>query len=321
MGGALRTVHVGLGTIGLACLRVAAQRPGVQVVGAIDPQPALRGCDAGTAAGLAQPLGVAIAPDWAALPAADAAIVCTTSRFGDLEPTVAAAFERGLDIVSTCETLAGPAPDDPDARALDARARSAGRRLLGAGVNPGFVMDALPLTLAACLSELRGVRVRRVVDARSRRPQLAAKTGAGLSPAEFAAGVARGDLGHVGLPASARLIAAGLGWRIDRLTERTRPILGPDGRSRGARQRLRAIADDGKHRIDLDLTIAVDARPSGDTVWLDGTPPLRWSTRPATAGDEATAALVVNSLGGLAALAPGLRTVVDLVPLRFHGRL
>jgi len=317
----LRTVHVGLGTIGLACLRVAAQRPGVEVVAAIDPYPALQGRDAGEAAGLARPLGVEVKPDWSSVPAADAAIVCTTSVLADLEPTVAAAFERGLDVVSTCETLAGPEPDDPAARALDALARRAGRRLLGAGVNPGFVMDALPLVLAACLTDLRGVRVKRVVDARTRRPQLAAKTGAGLTPEEFAAGVARGEIGHVGLPASARLIAAGLGWQIDRLREQARPVLGADGRCLGARQRVRVVADGGAHQIDLDLTIAIGARPSGDTVWLDGTPPLRWATQPATAGDEATAALVVNSLGGLAALPPGLRTVVDLTPLRFHGRL
>ncbi len=318
----MRTVHVGLGTIGLACLRVAAQRPGVEVVAAIDPYPALQGCDAGEAAGLGRPLGVPVAPDWSGVPAADAAIVCTTSRLADLEPTVAAAFERGLDVVSTCETLAGPAPDDPDARRLDGLAQRAGRRLLGAGVNPGFVMDLLPLVLGACLSDLRAVRVKRVVDASTRRPQLAAKTGAGLTPEEFAAGVARGDVGHVGLPASARLIAAGLDWKIDQLREQVLPVLGGgDGRCEGARQRVRVVADGGEHRIDLDLTIAIGARPSGDTVWLDGTPSLRWSTRPATAGDEATAALVVNSLGGLAGLPPGLRTVVDLAPLRFRGRL
>ena len=316
----MRTVHVGLGTIGAACLRVAATRPGVQVVGAVDPHPALVGQDVANVAGLPRAAGVRIAGDWSPVPAADVAVVCTTSRLADLRPVVERAFERGLDVVSTCEPLAGPPPNDPEAAALDALARRAGQRLIGVGVNPGFVMDALPLVLAATQTELRAVRVRRVVDATTRRPQLAAKTGHGLTPAEFQAAVARGELGHVGLPASARLIAAGLGWAIDSMRESIRPVLGPAGRCMGARQRLRALVG-GEARIHLDLTIAVGARASGDTIWLEGTPPLRWATRPATAGDEATAALVVNSLAAVQALPPGLRTVVDLVALRYHSQL
>src|SRR5262249_28320203 len=179
------TIHVGLGTIGLACLRVAASRPGVKVVGAIDSFSALVGQDVGSVAGLADPLGVPIVPDWSAAPAADVALVCTTSHLADLRSVAAVAFERGVDVVSTCEPLACPPADDPDAAALDTLARAARRRLLGVGVNPGFVMDALPLVLAASQTTLRAVRVRRVVDAATRRPQLAAKVGAGLTPDEF----------------------------------------------------------------------------------------------------------------------------------------
>lgn len=313
----MRIVHVGLGTIGRACLRVAAERPGLDVVAAVDAAPALVGQDAGELAGLGRPLGLRVASDWSSVPPADVAVVCTTSRLADLRPVVATAFERGLDVVSTCEPLAGPTADDPDAAALDVLARRWHRRLLGVGVNPGFVMDALPLVLTAAQTRVDAVRVRRLVDAATRRPQLAAKVGAGLAPAEFAAGVRRGDLGHVGLPASARLIAGGLGWEIDELRETFRPVVGPDGRCTGARQRLRAT-ENGRVRILLDLTIAVGARPSGDTIWLDGSPPLRWATRPATAGDEATAALTVNAALAVGSLPPGLRTMVDLVCLRYR---
>jgi len=313
----VRTVHIGLGTIGLACLKVAAERPGVEVVAAVDTVPALVGHDAGQLAGLRRPLGVCVAPDWPSVPPADVAIVCTTSRLADLRPVVAAAFERGLDVVSTCEPLAGPAADDPDAVALDGLARGCGRRLLGVGVNPGFVMDVLPLVLTATQTRIDAVRVRRVVDAATRRPQLAAKVGAGLTPADFAAGVARGELGHVGLPASARLVASGLGWAIDEVRETIRPVVGGDGRCAGARQRLRA-SERGSLRVLLDLTIALGARPSGDTIQLDGSPSLCWRTRPATAGDEATAALAVNSALAIGGLPPGLRTMVDLACLRYR---
>lgn len=313
----MRTVHVGLGTIGLACLRVAAERPGVEVVAAIEAAPALVGQDVGELAGLGRPLGVRVAGDWSAVPPADVAVICTTSHVADLRPVVATAFERGLDVVSTCEPLAGPAADDAEAAALDVLARRWHRRVLGVGVNPGFVMDALPLVLTAAQTRVDAVRVRRVVDAATRRPQLAAKVGAGLTRAEFTAGVKRGELGHVGLPASARLIAEGLGWELDDLREKFSPVTGADGRCTGARQQLRAT-ERGRVRILLDLTIAVGARPSGDTILLDGSPPLRWATRPATAGDEATAALTINAGLGIRGLAPGLRTMIDLVSLRYR---
>jgi 4-hydroxy-tetrahydrodipicolinate reductase len=262
---------------------------------------------------------VAIAPDWSAVPAADVAVVCTTSRIADLRLTVGTAFERGLDVVSTCEPLAGPAGDDMDAAALDVLARRWQRRVLGVGVNPGFVMDALPLMLAAAQTTVRSVRVQRVVDASTRRPQLGAKVGAGLTRDEFAAAARRGDLGHVGLSASARLIAAGLDWAIDDVRETLRPVVGADGRCTGAHQRLRA-RENGALRIELDLTIAVGAHPSGDTITLDGEPSLRWATRPATAGEEATAALAVNAALAVGGLPPGLRTMVDLVPLRYRSQ-
>ncbi|HZU04866.1 MAG TPA: dihydrodipicolinate reductase [Chloroflexota bacterium] len=311
----IRTVHVGLGTVGQLCLRRVASRPGLEVVGAIDPQPALVGQDAGLVAGVERPLGVPITPDWSTVPRADVAVVCTTSRLAEVRPVVVAAFEQGLDVVSTCEALAAPPPDDADALALDALGRERGRRVLGIGVNPGFVMDALPLVLTAAQGEVWALRVRRVVDLATRRPQLAAKMGAGLELAAFRAAAAQGVLGHVGLAESARLLAAGLGWSLDTVRETLRPVLGPDGRCLGGRQRLRAW-ERGQLRLTLDLVMAYGARPSGDTIWLEGRPPLRWTTRPATPGEEATAALVANVLPVLRTLPPGLRTVLDLVPLR-----
>lgn len=315
----LRTVHVGLGTIGQLCLRAAANRPGIRIVGAIDPHPDLVGRDAGTLAGLGRPLGLRVEPDWTGVPEADVAIVCTTSRLVDLREPIGAALARGLDVVSTCEELVAPPIDSPEAQELDGLARRAGRSVLGAGVNPGFVMDALPLVLSAAMLDLEAVRVRRVVDVRTRRPQLAAKTGVGLTPAEFETRLMRGEVGHVGLAASARLLAAGLGWEIETLGEAVRPLPRADGRCSGVHQELRALVG-GVPRIVLELTIAEAVAAPGDTIWLDGTPPLEWRITPATPGEEATCALVVNVALGLAALPAGLRTMVDLVPLRYRER-
>src|SRR5262249_15130988 len=71
---------------------MAAERPGITVVGTIDPRPDLRGEDVGRLKGLPRPLGVRIAGDWAGVPAADVAVVCTTPRLGDLLPLIAATW-------------------------------------------------------------------------------------------------------------------------------------------------------------------------------------------------------------------------------------
>ena len=53
--------------------------------------------------------------------------------------------------------------------------------VLGTGVNPGFVMDALPITLTGVCERVDAIRVERVQDARVRRLPFHQKVGAGLT--------------------------------------------------------------------------------------------------------------------------------------------
>ena len=119
-------------------------------------------------------------------------------------------------MISTCEDLAYADLSTPElARRIDTRAREAGITVVGTGVNPGFVMDRLPLTLAAACVRVDHVHVTRIVDANKRRAPLRAKTGAGLTVEEFRAGVAARQLGHRGFGESCALIGLGLGLPLD----------------------------------------------------------------------------------------------------------
>ena len=71
----------------------------------------------------------------------------------------------------------------------------------------------------------RSRRDRATPRATARRGPLRAKVGAGLTRAEFVAGVAAKKLGHVGLSESAAIIALGLGLPIDEITETIKPVL------------------------------------------------------------------------------------------------
>jgi hypothetical protein len=81
---------------------------------------------------------------------------------------------------------------------------------MGTGVNPGFVMDALPIMLTGVCERVDAIRIDRVQDASVRRLPFQQKIGAGLTVAEFEARVVEGTVRHVGLTESIAMIADAL---------------------------------------------------------------------------------------------------------------
>jgi 4-hydroxy-tetrahydrodipicolinate reductase len=214
-------------------------------------------------------------------------------------------------VASTCEELAAPAIDAKTWARLDDHARHADVTLLGTGVNPGFVMDRLPLQLAgACISVAR-VRVDRVVDAAKRRGPLRKKVGEGLSVDEFRAGVADKRIGHVGLRESALLIARGLGWKIDDYVETIDPVTGADGKCLGIRQRGTATVG-GQPKIELALDMYVGAPNPHDRVQLEADPPMDVTIAGGTQGDRATVGTTVNALARMRSAPRGFVTVGEV---------
>jgi 4-hydroxy-tetrahydrodipicolinate reductase len=321
MGGALiRVGVVGLGAIGCEVVKAIAARPGLRLVAAADP--AFAGRDAGPVAGL-PPTGVKVsATAGEALgEEVDVALVLTTSGVAELLPIVEAAAARAVDVVSTCEDLAYADLGTPDlARQLDARARAAGITVLGTGVNPGFVMDRLPLTLAAACVRVDAIRVQRVVDAARRRDPLRAKVGAGLSVDEFRAGVAARRLGHRGLAESCALVGLGLGAPLDDIRTTIDPVVSDAGEPRpgiapgrvaGLRQTAVGLRG-GREVVRLDLEMSVGAPEPRDHIVIDGDPPLDVVVRGGTHGDRGTVGTVLSAIPAVIVASPGLKTILDL---------
>lgn len=315
--GPIRVALCGLGPIGIelgrAVVERAESRRDLKLVGAVDLAPALAGRKlAEVVAGA--PRSLKIAPSLDGLlrkGGVDAVALCTSSRFASVAPDLETAIRRGVHVVSSCEELSANCTAPALYRKLDARARKAGVTVLGTGVNPGFVMDRLVLSLAGAQISVTRVEVERVVDAAKRRGPLRKKVGEGLSPAEFRAGVKAGRIGHVGLRQSAELIARGLGWKIDRFEEQIDPEVGADGRCLGVRHRARAIVE-GEERILLKLAMFVGAPDPHDRVMLVGDPTLDVLVAGGTQGDRGTIGALVNGLARLPRAARGLVTVADL---------
>jgi len=306
---------IGLGPIGREVVKAVRGRGDLRLVGAADP--AFAGRDLGELVDTGA-LGIPVRATTAeAVAGAQVALVLTTSSVVDMLPIVDDCAVAGADIVSTCEDLAYAPLSTPDlADQIDARARAAGISIVGTGVNPGLVMDRLPLTLAAACVRIDRVAVTRVVDAAKRRGPLRAKVGAGLTPDEFQAGVAARRLSHRGLPESCALIGVGLGWKFDEIRSTIEPVLEPRagvaaGRVAGLRQSAAGLRA-GRELVRLDLEMSMAPAEPHDRVVIEGDPPLDMVIRGGTHGDRATVGTVLSAIGPVIASAPGLRTVLDL---------
>src|SRR3989454_7715308 len=147
----IRAIQYGVGPIGAAIVRLLREKQAVEIIGAIDTDPAKAGRDLGEVVGAAHaPWGIKVSADAAKVlsEAADVVMHSTSSFLSDVAEQLLECLAAESCVVSTCEELAYPFRKHPKIAAkLDAAAKDWGVALVGTGVNPGFVMDKLVLTL------------------------------------------------------------------------------------------------------------------------------------------------------------------------------
>ncbi len=322
----IKIAQFGLGPIGLETLKLAATKPWVDIVGGIDIDPAKIGRPLSEITGdpgirnawvfrSLDDLLVRVKPD--------VIFHTTVSQVSAAYPQLEPMLRRGINVVSSCEELLFPQLREPDlAVKLDKAGKDGGARLVGTGVNPGFVMDVLPICLTGVCRQLTAVHLQRVVNATTRRGSLQKKIGSGLTPAEFEARFQAGHAGHAGLRESAALLAHCLGWKLDELLEtgkamvarraiRTRFVEVRKGQCCGLHQTVVGKVD-GQTRLTLDLKMYLDAPNPHDACQLESDPPLNLVINGGVAGDAATVAALVNVVPRLLRAAPGLLLMTDL---------
>jgi hypothetical protein len=322
----IRAIQYGVGPIGAGLARLMREKQSIEIVGAIDTDPAKAGRDLGEVVGAADaPWGVSVTSDAAALlqESADVVVHSTSSSLPAVADQLIACLAAEACVVSTCEELAYPFRKHPQLAAkLDAEAKAWGVALVGTGVNPGFVMDKLVATLSAVAQKIESVRVTRIVDAAGRRLPLQKKVGAGMSVEEFRAQVAAGAIKHHGLPESVALVSDALGLGVDEITETIEPMVAREtvrteflevapGQAAGVHQIARGLAD-GAEKIYMELQMYVGAKDPRDAIELQGQPNISLVIPGGTHGDIATAAVVVNTIPAILDASSGLRTVRDL---------
>ncbi len=305
-----RLVLVGAGTIGVNAAAAAVADGVVEAVRAVaDPDAEAR------SAATAQ-FGAEGHERAAALPEAeegDWALVAFSSRADATAPVILRLVGLGYHVVTTCEELSRP--DQHVKEAVRTAAVTEGRRVIAAGANPGFVMDRLVVAAASGARAVYRIEVSRRVDTSQRRGPLVAKTGRGLTPEEFAAEVAARRLGHVGLVASAKLVARSLLWPTGDVNETIEPVLDGDGKVAGLHQQAVLYTPEGGV-LDFDLVMAWEVADPGDSIHVHGLPEILVEIPGGYHGDDGTTAQVVNAIGRYNQVAPGFYRSIDL-PLRF----
>jgi 2,4-diaminopentanoate dehydrogenase len=332
----IRVMHFGLGPIGAAVVRQVATRPGFAVVAGIDIDSNKVGRDLGEVVGLDRRLRVTVSDDpRAAIKATkpDVVALCTSSSLKKVWPQIESILAMKVPIVSTTEELAYPHFSQRRLAArINAAARKAKVAVLGTGVNPGFTMDALPITLTGVCETVTSITVNRIQDARSRRLPFQQKIGCGLTPAQFQSRVDDASVRHVGLTESIAMIADAMGWKLDKVTDVIAPKIAEAPISSQfltvEKGHVCGLVQDGtgyvkgKPLVQLHMEAYLGAPESYDSVEVEGNPQLSMKIAGGVHGDVATASITVNSIPKVLQAPPGLHTMRSLpIPSWFGGKL
>jgi 2,4-diaminopentanoate dehydrogenase len=325
----------GTGMMGQGLLRFLLDRPNdVELVGAIVTNPAKEGKTVGELLGDCE-CDVRMTTDSAAVLQLkpDVVCICTQSNLHEITDQVEPAVRAGANVLCIAETLAYPwATDSAWAERVDALAREHGVSVLGTGINPGFILDALIVMWTSVCLRVDRIEARRVNDLSPFGPTVMASQGVGTTVEEFERGVADGTIvGHIGFQESIHLIARALGWEIDEIVETREPIVSSVERSTphvrvapgdvaGCRHIGRGYS---KAELKIELVHPQQIHPhlegvdTGDYIRVVGDPEVNMANTPEIPGGIGTYASTGNYVPLIVEAHAGLLTVVDLPLPRF----
>ena len=313
----IRVVQWGLGAMGQGMAKLIAAKDGLELVGAIDVNPALDGKDVGEILGT-DPLGATVTTHPTSILNSnnvDVVTIATTSWLRDQIADLRTIITAGINVVSIAEEMSCPEAQNPDmAKELDELAKQHG-------------VSVVVVALSSGSQEVTHIEARRVNDLAPYGQTVLRTQGVGTTPEEFKAGVANGSIvGHVGFPESIRLISDALGLGVDSIEQRIEPIIAKVARA--ARDRTvepgqvagcnhTAVGRRGDEEVirlihPQQVAPEAEGQETGDFITITGVPDIAMSTGPEIAGGTATAGICVNTIPRIVTATPGLKRIIDL---------
>ena len=320
----IKVAQFGLGPIGVESIKLALEKDWIEVVGGVDIDPKKAGKTIGDITGKSSSARVFKSFDELWEHAKPQVVLHTAGSKADGAITqIKPMAERGISVVSSCEELLVPKFRARKlADELDAICKKSGAKVLGTGVNPGFVMDLLPICMTGVSRTVEHIYVERVVNATTRREPLQRKIGSGMDPDEMRRLFKEGKAGHAGFLESLALLGHAMGWTFTESYELFEPVIAPfdittkfftvkKGQCCGIHQIV--VAKTGQtQRVHMDLKMYLDAKDPHDSIRITGDPPLEVRINGGVAGDSATVASLVNAIPRVLKAPAGVLLMTDV---------
>ncbi len=246
----------------------------------------------------------------------DIVFLCTGSFLNKIFSQIVECLDMGFNVISTCETLSFPEFRYPElSRELDSIARVKGKTILGSGINPGFLLDSLVITLSATFAEIDSIKAVRCIDAMKRRESFQHKVGIGMDKSEVEKLLKEGRLtGHVGYGESVALICDALSFKPDEIVEGQEIVLENESTKVAGMRGWGVALKDGEERIRIEFHSIARAEEY-EEIHIRGDNEVRWRST-GTKGDLGTAAVIVNLAEVVVEHPPGLIKMSDLIPFK-----
>ncbi len=330
----IRVAEWGTGMMGQGLLSYILDRPNdIDLCGVIVTNPAKNGMTVGELLG--RPCDLAMTTDFQSVLAQKPDVVCinTQSNLHEVDPQIVPAVEAGCNVICIAEKLAYPWASDPQrADRFDRLAREHGVTILGTGINPGFILDALVVMWSSVCLRVDRIEASRVNDLSPFGPTVMKGQGVGTTVEEFEKGVGDGTIvGHIGFPESIMLIAKALGWEIDLIEETREPIVTEVERATqwvtvapgdvaGCRHVGKGYSK-GELKIHLihpqQIHPQLAGQDTGDYIKIYGDPNVNMANTPEIPGGKGTYASTGNYIPLMKDAPAGMQTVIDLPLPRF----
>lgn len=326
----IKVVVWGFGAMGKGIAEnILEKNKTLKLVGVLDVDPRLIGKDIGTVLGKKE-IGIAITFDSEELlneTVPDIVVLSTNSFVKNIFEQVKAIVRKSINLITIAEEMAYPFYTHPDiSNLVDSLAKKHGVTVLGTGINPGFVLDTLIITLTGTCKNVRKIKAKRVNDLSPFGPTVMKTQGVGTTIEEFEKGIKNGEIvGHIGFQQSISMIADSLGWKLEKIEEIREPIISNTFRETKYIKVKPGIVAGCKHigrgymngELVIELEHPQQIKPelenieTGDYITIEGEPNINLSIKPEIPGGIGTIAMAVNMIPFVVEYKPGLYSMKD----------
>ncbi|MFW9819412.1 MAG: hypothetical protein ACFFE5_07365 [Candidatus Thorarchaeota archaeon] len=322
-------IQVGLGPMGKLITKLLLKRNNIHLKGVVDNDPQFKNKKLSNVFDINVEQDLTVESNYEPIISrekVDVVVIATSSSLEKVSPIIKESVKSGSNVISICEELSYPFHNYPElSEELHQLARSKEVTIVGTGINPGYLMDLLPIVITAPCQSVKSIKVTRMMNSAKRRESFQRKIGTGLIKEEFHQKINNKEItGHVGLTESIQMIVAALGIEYDDILEfPPKAIISENdfitsygekvlkGYVCGLQSTAKAKLND-KDVVFLDFVAYAGEHEEFDSVIIEGSPNIHQKIIGGVHGDVGTAAMVANLIPKVIDAKHGLLTMKDL---------